>query len=277
MTPNYAWKVLCNTSWIIFVLLASPVQSSDPFCVTKSSERCDGVLHEIKEWPGTLQLSGLRLAFADMDGDGDFDAFGSANSNSNIKYFENVGSATNPSFELRTGDENPMSKNTIYGNQNPGLYAQPALVDIDNDGDADMFVGVDDRDEQAYVWYFENTGTKNVPVFTERSGADNLIKSSDLNSGLTGPTLGDIDGDSDFDLFVSDRTGKTLFFENTGTLTSPVFTKRTGAQNPMNSINTRTYTSPVLVDIDSDGDLDVFFGLEVRLFINILHAREMHY
>ena len=147
------------------------------------------------------------------------------------------------------------------------------LVDIDNDGDADMFVGVHDRGGQAYVWYFENTGTKNVPIFTKWSDTDNLIDSSDLNHGITSPTLGDIDGDSDFDLFVSDRSGKTLFFENTGTLTSPVFTKRTGAQNPMNSINTRTYTSPVLVDIDSDRDLDVFFGLEVRLHSLIIQEK----
>jgi hypothetical protein len=36
------------------------------------------------------------------------------------------------------------------------------LVDWDNDGDLDLFIGADD-----HIWYYENVGTKTAPVFKE--------------------------------------------------------------------------------------------------------------
>ena len=54
--------------------------------------------------------------------------------------------------------------------------------------------------------------------------------------------------------------GAISYFENTGTSASPVFTERTGAQNPFNGITGNGYSSPSFADLDGDGDLDLAFG-----------------
>lgn len=71
--------------------------------------------------------------FVDIDGDGDMDAFIGYYPNG-IHFFENTGSATNPTFTLTTGSANPLNLDA-----NP--YADPSFVDIDGDGDMDTFVG----------------------------------------------------------------------------------------------------------------------------------------
>ena len=50
--------------------------------------------------------------------------------------------------------------------------------------------------------------------------------------------------------------------KNTGTSTAPVFTQRTGNDNPFNAVDTYGHASPELVDLDNDGDLDAVIGRE---------------
>lgn len=40
------------------------------------------------------------------------------------------------------------------------------------------------------------------------------------------------------------------------------FEEKTGSENPFGALLPSGYASPALVDIDNDGDLDVFFALE---------------
>ncbi|MDO9169561.1 MAG: FG-GAP-like repeat-containing protein [Methylobacter sp.] len=72
------------------------------------------------------------------------------------------------------------------------------------------------------------------------------------------PTLVDIDGDGDLDAFVGNRAGDILFFENTGSASSPVFAAP--STNPFGLSNGGWSASPTFVDIDGDGDLDAFVG-----------------
>jgi len=79
------------------------------------------------------------------------------------------------------------------------------------------------------------------------------------------PGFGDIDGDGDLDAFVG-GTGRygnddmVFFFENTGTVNSPAFTKINGKNSPTWGFDVGYVSTPVLADIDGDGDLDAFFG-----------------
>lgn len=113
------------------------------------------------------------------------------------------------------------------GLSNVGFSACPAVVDIDSDGDLDAFVGNFNGDTLS----FRNTGTISNPIFT--TVVTNPFGLSNVGY-YANPSFVDIDGDGDFDVFISStyvgdsyfngRGGDTLFFENIGTVNNPVFT-----------------------------------------------------
>ncbi|MDO8334399.1 MAG: FG-GAP-like repeat-containing protein [Nitrosomonas sp.] len=82
--------------------------------------------------------------------------------------------------------------------------------------------------------------------------------------GLSGTGLNasyvlvDIDGDSDFDAFVGNDSGNTLFYRNTGTANNPAFA--TPETNPLGLSSVGSDAKPFFVDIDGDDDLDAFVG-----------------
>ncbi len=81
------------------------------------------------------------------------------------------------------------------------------------------------------------------------------------------PTFGDIDGDGDLDMFSGEEFGTILFFENTGDANTPNFVAQTGVNNPMDGVDAGDKSSAALVDIDGDGDLDLFVGFELGGFL----------
>jgi hypothetical protein len=197
--------------------------------------------------------------FYDMDNDGDYDLFiglggdlggHSHHSARSVKYYENTGSPTNPLFTARENTANPM-----YG-VDIGLWSAPVLADIDNDGDADMFVSTGIND----LWYFENTA--DITVATPPYNVFN-IKGLDVptNRARSAPTLGDINNDGLIDLFVGDADGTVSYFMNTGTLSQPAFTEMTGTDNPMNGVDVGANSVPALGRINGDL-LDLFVGDE---------------
>ncbi len=78
------------------------------------------------------------------------------------------------------------------------------------------------------------------------------------------PELVDLDGDGDLDAAVGENFGsghgRLLYFENTGTSSSPAFVEVTGDANPFLGIEVGLHSSPELVDLDGDGDLDALIG-----------------
>jgi len=187
--------------------------------------------------------SNAKPTFADTDGDGDLDAF-VGNVYGEILYSENVGTINNPVFDIPS--INPFGLNSVYGG-----FASPALIDIDGDGDLDAFVG----NSYGNALFFKNTGTVNNPVFA--AAKPNRFGLRDVGSNAS-PTFTDIDGDGDWDVFMGNSAGNTLFFRNTGTASNPKFAaanvNRFGLSDVGYSAN------PTFSDIDSDGDLDAFVG-----------------
>lgn len=139
-----------------------------------------------------------------------------------------------------------------FGLSNSGSYiADPTFVDIDNDGDADGFVG----NSTGNTLFFRNTGTASNPAF-----AAAIINPFGLTAtaGWSSPEFVDIDGDGDLDAFVGEVYGNTLFFRNTGTANNPSFVA--AITNPFGLIDVGNRANPTFVDIDGDGDLDAFIG-----------------
>lgn len=175
-------------------------------------------------------------ALVDIDGDGDLDLFAGEGSG-RIKFYRNIGTAAQALFELVT---------EAFLGLDFGSNSQPAFVDMEGDGDMDMLVA-----GTVGIYYYRNIGSPTNPIFTDTN-------TESLASVLGGsPTFADIDGDGSFELFLGQRDGRVLLYENTGTGINPVFTN---VSLYFGFIDAGDTSSPALADIDNDGDLDVFSG-----------------
>jgi hypothetical protein len=178
-------------------------------------------------------------ALADIDGDGDIDML-AGNDLGQLVLSPNVGTATSPDFT--TPVVNPFGLSYV------GLYNLPAFGDIDGDGDLDVFVG------QKALYLERNTGTATSPAFAAASALPFALGADVYH---VAPRLVDIDGDGDLDAFLGSSYEAIYVFANTGTATSAAFAA--GVASPgFGSVE--AYSSPDLVDLDGDGDLDALIG-----------------
>ena len=304
--------------------------------------------------PGFL-APGDRLELVDVDGDGDLDAVVSSLSYSysseglllgvkaagpsgplSVRYFENTGTSSEPSWQLRTGLDNPFCTfNSTFlpsgpsdgsvpslaatvgdldgdayldafvglpdgtlefleddgtGQLDPaathpleavdlGSSADPHLADLNGDGELDLLVGYEVYDSVA------ETTEAHVALFLNPVGPDGLDAPADTVLDFTGdlerpaPTVADVDGDGDPDLFVGgypyeELYSVALFVENEGTATAPSFDP--AAAVPAEVVIAGPI-SPALGDVDGDGELDLFLGnlSGVEMFVTLAPELEV--
>lgn len=196
----------------------------------------------------------LCPTFADIDNDGDMDLI-YGHQNGRIYFQENTGTATNPNFAAPV--ENPFG----IGNQ-AGAHAKPTFVDIDGDGDLDLFVG----SESGAIFYFQNTGDANAPVFGAAVSNHAGLNISSLID-RSAPTFYDLDGDGDYDLLSGEEQGSFFYFENTGTIESPAFAAPVTNPFGLTTVGTTLgLSTPSFVDLDGDGEVDIMSGSRNSLF-----------
>ena len=157
-------------------------------------------------------------------------------------------------FKLWAGEENPFTSVDMTDDTGTPII-KPTLTDLDGDGDPDLVVGAYDGS----LYYFENSGTPTNPDFTERTGTDNPLEGISVWF-YSAPTFTDLDGDGDLDLIVGTGDDDITYFENTGTVTAPGFTQRTGAANPFDTLTKSQWSTLTLADLDGDDDLDLAVG-----------------
>lgn len=196
-------------------------------------------------------------AFIDLDDDGDLDAM-MGETFGGVLYFENTGDRVTPSFTQRTGSNNPMDGIDV------GWDAAPGFVDIDDDEDFDLFVGNWDGKFK----YFENIGSRDTPIYVEITGTSNPLNAFDIGRAAKIRFM-DMDNDGDWDAISGAENGEFQTYENTGTASSPVYDQLTGAANPLDGIDTGTYSSPAFIDVDLDGDHDIISGKDDGTFLYI--------
>lgn len=175
--------------------------------------------------------------FGDLDADGDLDAIIGTWSKG-IGLYMNQGSAESPDL---------VAESTTYLKLTRGSNATPVLADIDADGDLDLFVG----EASGTINYYVNDGTAESPNFTLVS--DNYL---DIDIGRrSAPALTDLDGDGDLDMIIGRESPGLAYYRNDGTPQVPAF-----VEDPSFSLLLPALSTPYLVDIDGDGDLDLFTG-----------------
>jgi hypothetical protein len=189
--------------------------------------------------------------FCNIDNDGDYDLFVGEGGDppgttpslglGDVNFYENIGDSVNANFVQR--QQNLLSLDI-------GRDSYPSFVDIDNDGDMDLFVG----EEMGNLNFFRNIGTINNPSFV----LETEFFQSQFYGWQSQATFGDLDADVDKDMIIGCGiafTSLVKVYINQGTPEIPDLI----LQNA-NLLGNIGLADPYLIDIDNDNDLDLFIG-----------------
>jgi hypothetical protein len=136
----------------------------------------------------------------------------------------------------------------------------PNFGDFDRDGDLDLLCG----EFLDGFTYFENLGTRTRPRYAPgRRLQDSQGKPLALDLQMIVPIAFDWDQDGDLDLIVGDEDGRVAWIENTGRLSadrSPIFEPARYFQQEADTLKCGALATPVGVDWDGDGDMDIVSG-----------------
>lgn len=189
-----------------------------------------------------------------------------------LALFVNVGTRNAPAFSLV--DSNYLNIPSTLIKQ---LRVAPAAGDIDADGDDDLLLGL----QNGRIRFYRNTAAANQPaIFTLET--DSMADIQIMTQGLGAPpakgksaypTLYDVDGDSDLDLFVGGFFGNISFYRNNGTPQVPDFQPSTFSYGKI--LIGDGYggaaggnAAPLFADYDGDGNAELFVGCsDGRVFI----------
>ena len=230
----------------------------------------------------TRSFSRSQLRFVDIDNDDDSDLF-IGKSDGRIAYFLNQGSTIDPRFKLITEDYGVLHAG-VDEQSNPTIFrrvidvgenAAPEFVDIDNDGDMDMFIGSND----GYIFHYENQGNRLSPKLFLKTPIYMGLKFE----GNSIPRFADLNGDRSFDLIVGTGSGKIHLFLNSGISEEAIFCEEFDVINPPDArckyqplivadLTPNVDAVPEMLDWDQDGDLDLVVGKsdgKLNYFLNI--------
>jgi hypothetical protein len=143
----------------------------------------------------------------------------------------------------------------------PGYLRTATVVDLNGDDKLDIIFSASDYDSEAgtevnSIHFYKNTGIATAPLFTDQGSISGLV----LPAGAYGyPTFVDINADGLYDAFVGNENGDIYYFKNIGTATAPAFAAPVKNPFGITALPEGT-TVPAFVDIDADGDFDLFVG-----------------
>jgi hypothetical protein len=204
-------------------------------------------------------------AFLDVNNDGLLDI-----QQANFMNF-GTGDSTDDYLWLNQGDGLFINVTDTLGmDQSTGDFRQPsgyagrgvAVSDYDNDGDVDIFIS-NYRLHQNLHWRNENAGDSFVDVSFAVGTRGTLA--SGYYGHTIGSAFGDVDNDGDMDLFAANLahprfitfSDKSMFLRNELVETGEA--NFTEMRDTAGMIYMETDSSPVFLDYDNDGWLDLFY------------------
>ncbi len=211
--------------------------------------------------------TGSHPSFVDYNADGKMDMivgnFGLFDPNATNLYvsslwlYENIGTASVPSFQLVDSNFADIANLNLDIASNSVTYVlAPSFGDLDGDGDEDMMLG----DFLGNLHYFENTaGAGNVM---------NLVLSQAQYAGIdvgknASPQLVDLNRDSLLDLVIGRQDGYISYYENQGTSSVPSFawvTDSLGYVKTKAEFDFSGYSSPIVYEVA--GSYKILSGAE---------------
>jgi hypothetical protein len=207
----------------------------------------NGVFVYVPNFFPQINIPDVCPFFCDIDADGDYDLFCGSSAipgPPHLYYYRNEGTPQVPNFAL-------ISSNLIVNN-NFFVLIFPYLVDIDADGDYDLFLA----DQNHHFFYYRNMGTPTNFNFA-------LYANNWQNIAEAYPMYGcfyDLDEDGTQDLvYGSWQTNNLVYYHNTGTPQVPIMTWVTDSLLS-NKAGMVTCDFPRICDMDDDGDGDLFIG-----------------
>lgn len=141
-----------------------------------------------------------------------------------------------------------------------GDNSAPAFIDIDRDGDEDLFIGqYADDNLHSSIGYYQNTGTANAPSF--KLVTRDFVGISFLSLYNIKPQFVDVDRNGGVDLVFTaseQQTGRTsLFYVLSTSSNSSSFG---GQELKTMAMRIDKNENVTMVDIDQDGKLDLLIG-----------------
>lgn len=175
---------------------------------------------------------------------------------SGLALLENTGTQTSPSFKLVDRDYArvaSLARRAIY----------PAFGDMDNDGDADMFIGEVD----GFLHYYENSAGAGNPAVFPSSPTAAYFSGIDVGQ-FSAPFIYDVNGDTLPDLVVGEKTGNINYFENRGDAATMLFdtlptNSFLGKVNVRGFFTVTGYAAPSIAKLDTTGKVYLVVGNEI--------------
>jgi uncharacterized protein (DUF2141 family) len=265
---NIAWALLLAA----LALAAAPAAGQE-----EAGYRWEPQLYGVLEGRTVLLYSGsldyAQLTFGDLDGDGDLDLL-VGKADGRIALFINEGDAITPQWRLSQESisaihppaEGQEAQAPAARPIDVGGRAAPALVDIDGDGDQDLFVGGQD----GRLAFYRNIGNSHLPSFALETGQ---FVSPRFGRALV-PRFADVNADRAPDLLLGAEWGQVYLLINQGDQKRARFCVEFPRPDPLPEerppclptplqvarIGPETHAVPAVNDWDGDGDLDLFIG-----------------
>ena len=168
--------------------------------------------------------SGAYPAIIDYNNDGlkdliigNYGYFSNSNPSSQIALLINIGSETEPNFEVVDRDFSGLGTiplDTILNQSVKGIF--PTVADLDNDGDIDLIIG----DSNGKLHFFKNIAESDQEIEFELQNVN--FFNIDIGQHAT-PFLFDMNGDNLFDLIIGQLDGTISYAENSGSIYEPIF------------------------------------------------------
>lgn len=181
----------------------------------------------------------------------------------NIHLYQNVDTGSNYDFSFVQDDF------MVNGMMDIGENAHPAFFDFNGDGKLDIIAGncysyTEQSNLNKGLTLLKNIGEKWDPEY--ELVTHNYAGLDSLELIALRPTFGDLDDDGDMDMLIGEQLGTMYYFENisNGPTDSAEFML---ADNFFEGIDVGEFSTPQLVDVDSDEVLDIITGEKVgRVF-----------